>query len=106
MAEATRDWAITTGGTAKGASNRLAEHLRAGRPELAIDPRIMAGDIASELLAAAVEIEANLIVVGARERRGMLARLGLGRVSRKLVRRAECSVLVIRGGEAERRASE
>lgn len=53
------------------------------------------------MLATAGAIDADVIVVGARERRGMLARLGLGSVSRKLVRWADCSVLVIRGGEAE-----
>ena len=85
----------------------MFERLLAVMPTRSHESRILAGDVASELLAIAAEIEADLIVVGAREQHGMLARLGLGSVSRKLVRRAGCSVLVVRdGGTAGRRDGE
>jgi nucleotide-binding universal stress UspA family protein len=96
LAETMRDWTAAAESEARAAARHLAERLRAAAPDLVVEPRLLAGDVASELLATAVEIGADLIVVGARERRGMTARLGLGSVSRKLVRRAEHSVLVVR----------
>lgn len=79
-------------------SERLATHLAANSAGLTVDSRSLSGDVADELVETATAISADLIVTGARARRGMHARLGLGSVSRAIVRRAECSVLVVRPG--------
>jgi len=97
LAEAAREWTVAANASGREAAERLAAYLRAGAPGRTVETRPLAGDVAGELLRAATEIAADLIVVGARERRGMLAHLGLGSVSRKLVRRAGCSLLVVRG---------
>jgi nucleotide-binding universal stress UspA family protein len=81
-----------------GQAERLAAHLTAGAPGGAAESRSLEGDVADELLRTASEIQADLIVAGARARSGLRANLGLGSVSRALVRRAECSVLVVRPG--------
>ena len=52
------------------------------------------GDPAAELVEAARELEADLIVLGRRSR--SLRRLVLGSVSDAVVRRAPCDVLVVR----------
>lgn len=77
-------------------ADRLAAHLAANTQDLAVETRSLKGDVAGELVRAAKEVPADLIVAGARARRGMRAHLGLGSVSRALVRRAACSVLVVR----------
>jgi nucleotide-binding universal stress UspA family protein len=81
--------------------------MRAGDPQRVVETRVVRGelrpsafedraDVAPALLAEAESLGADLIVVGARERPGFTARLGLGSVSRKLVRRAPMAVLVVR----------
>jgi nucleotide-binding universal stress UspA family protein len=82
---------------AESAAHAVAELLRRRAPDWAVEERTLAGDIASALLAEAVAQAADLIVVGARQRQGLTGRLGLGSVSRKLVRRAGSAVLVVRG---------
>lgn len=52
------------------------------------------GDPAEEITAAAVELDADLIVIGSRGRTG-LARFVLGSVARQVVRHAPASVLVV-----------
>lgn len=98
LAEAAREWTVAANASGRDVAERLAAYLRSGAPGRAVETRPLAGDVAGELLRAAGELDAGLIVVGARERRGMLAHFGLGSVSRKLVRRAGCSLLVVRGG--------
>ena len=56
---------------------------------------IRAGDPARELVDAAAEHRADLIVVGSRGRSG-LARVLLGSIARNVVTSAHCSVLVVR----------
>ena len=68
-----------------------ADRLRAHGMDATSDAR--AGDPAVELLAAATEVGADLIVVGSRGRTG-LARLVLGSVARRVVQQAEASVLI------------
>jgi nucleotide-binding universal stress UspA family protein len=68
-----------------------ADRLRAHGMQVASEAR--AGDPAGELLAAATEVGADLIVVGSRGRTG-LARLVLGSVARRVVQHAKASVLV------------
>jgi nucleotide-binding universal stress UspA family protein len=60
------------------------EHLKQGHP-------------AGEIAALARELDADLVVVGRRER-GALGRLFLGGVSNKVARDAPCPILVVRGG--------
>ncbi len=79
-------------------SERLAAHLSANSAGHTVDSRSLTGDVAGELVETATAISADLIVTGARARHGMRARLGLGSVSRAIVRRAGCSVLVVRSG--------
>ena len=52
------------------------------------------GEPADELVAAATELDADLVVVGRRSE-GPLTRLVLGSVSGDVVRRAPCDVLVV-----------
>lgn len=86
-------------GPAGAAADDLAARLRSAEPGWSVETRVLAGDVAEELMRAAADLAADLIVVGARERGGLIGRLGLGNVSRKLVRRAACSVLVVRAAE-------
>jgi nucleotide-binding universal stress UspA family protein len=53
------------------------------------------GDPAEELLDAARDVHADLVVVGGRTHNGA-SRAALGTVSEELVRRAPCDVLVVR----------
>jgi nucleotide-binding universal stress UspA family protein len=53
------------------------------------------GNAASDIIRAAQDISAELVVVGTRGRTG-LARLALGSVAEAFVSRAHCSVLVVR----------
>jgi nucleotide-binding universal stress UspA family protein len=62
------------------------------------------GDAATELLAAARESQADLIVIGTHGRTG-LARLVLGSVARNVLQHASCSVLVVREGSWETKAT-
>jgi nucleotide-binding universal stress UspA family protein len=62
------------------------------------------GDAADELVAAAEERGAELIVVGTREA-GFVERLLGGSVSQDVARRARCDVLVVHPHGAERRGS-
>ena len=66
------------------------------RGELNPTPLDVRGDIAPTLLSQVEVFDASLVVVGARERRGLTRRLGLGSVSRRLVRHAPSAVLVVR----------
>ena len=68
-----------------------ADRLRARGMNVTSEAR--AGDPAGELLAAATEAGADLIVVGSRGRTG-LARLVLGSVARRVVQHAKASVLI------------
>lgn len=89
------------------AGERFIERMHAGDPGRSVTMRVIRGalqpsafesraDVAPALLAEAEALKADLIVVGAREQSGVAARLGLGSVSRKLVRRASMAVLVVR----------
>ncbi len=68
--------------TGRTAAERCVTHLRAEVP-------------ADEITRLAVEVEADIIVVGTHGRRGV-SRLVLGSVAESVVRRAECPVLVVR----------
>lgn len=93
----------------EGAASPLLSHLidaERGRAELAMaeiaarygagaEPHVEVGPPADVILDAASRLEAELIVVGSHGRSG-LRRLTLGSVAETVVRRAACSVLVVR----------
>lgn len=63
------------------------------------EARVLEGSPASEIVAHAEEIGAELVVVGTRGRTG-LARLALGSVAERVIRGASCSVLAVRVSSA------
>lgn len=100
-------WAEDDRVEAELAGQRFVERVRAGDPGRTVETRVIRGelhpsvmepraDVVPALLAEAKALDASLMVVGAREHHGLTARLGLGSVSRKLVRRAPMAVLVVR----------
>lgn len=88
-------WQVESEADALRVHQKLAEdaadRLRAHGMQVTSEAR--AGDPAGELLAAATEAGADLIVVGSRGRTG-LARLVLGSVARRVVQHAKASVLI------------
>jgi nucleotide-binding universal stress UspA family protein len=82
---------------ATGHENGLLERARERLVRRQIAARYLepAGDAGRTLLETAESIGADLVVVGRRERNA-LRRLWLGSVSARVVRRAECDVLVVR----------
>lgn len=102
------DWDEAEQAETTAAGKRFIERMHAGDPERSVTTRVVHGalqpsafesraDVAPALLAEAEALKADLIIVGAREHPGFAAKLGLGSVSRKLVRRASMAVLVVRG---------
>jgi nucleotide-binding universal stress UspA family protein len=78
---------------------RVAAELR--RAGLAVDTELAAGPPEDVIIQRAATLGSDLIVLGAR-RQGALEATLLGSVSRAVVDRAPCSVLVARGGSAAR----
>jgi len=74
-----------------------AVHALSGAP-LKISAEIIAGRAARQIIERAKHWEADLIVLGTNERRG-LSRLLFGSTSAAVAKRAHCSVRVIRGNE-------
>ncbi|MFO0796593.1 MAG: universal stress protein [Gemmataceae bacterium] len=71
------------------------ECLGTDDPTLRITRRALRGEPAAEILKAAGEYAADLIVMGTHGRGG-LARLALGSVAEKVLRHAPCPVLTVR----------
>jgi nucleotide-binding universal stress UspA family protein len=84
-----REWAEETAGEAAA---------RAARAGVAAEVEIRHGDAAAGICAVAAERGARLVVVGTHGS-GSLEAAVLGSVSRAVVRRARCSVLVARAAE-------
>lgn len=83
------------GARAETDAGRLAAALtEAGIPA---QPTVRRGDAASEIVAAATSLGADLVVAGSRGLTG-LDRLLLGSVARNVVVHAQCSVLIVRKG--------
>lgn len=75
----------------------IAARLRSLRPRpRAVKTVVREGDAADEILAAAHDFAADLIVVGSRGQTG-LARFFAGSIARRVLRGAKCSVLIARG---------
>ena len=68
---------------------------------LTISGEVIAGTSARQIIAAAKRWQADLIVVGSNERRG-LKRFLIGSISADVAKEAHCSVRVIRGSSASR----
>jgi nucleotide-binding universal stress UspA family protein len=86
---------------AEEAAGRIAA---AGRTA---EPKVLTGDAATAIIAAAHEFEADLVVIGSRGQTG-LARMVLGSVARNVLHGSGSSVLVVhppRAGRAEDRAT-
>jgi nucleotide-binding universal stress UspA family protein len=76
----------------------MAASLRATRP---IESRVVEGcDVAETLRAVAVEIDADLIVIGTHARSGIVHLL-LGSVTVRTLRRVPCPVLAVRANEED-----
>jgi len=72
-----------------------------GRPGVAVDGDLREGPPWAEIIAAATEGGADLIVIGTHGRRG-LSRALLGSVAEKVVRSATCPVLTVHGPPGDR----
>ena len=85
-------------GRIEAATRKAMEEVieRARRPGLAIEGVLRQGPAWSEIVAAAADIKADLVVIGTHGRRG-LAHALLGSVAEKVVRAAPCPVLTVRG---------
>jgi nucleotide-binding universal stress UspA family protein len=81
---------------ARADAEAMAESLTS--IEIPATAHVRKGDRAREILAAAKDLSADLIVTGSRGL-GAVDRLLLGSVARNVVTHAHCSVLVVRGGQ-------
>ena len=80
--------------TAEDELMRLADQL-AGNGGVAITCEVRGGDAANEIVAAAKDRGADLVVVGHRGQ-GRLAQVIMGSVARRILETAPCPVLVVR----------
>jgi len=100
---------------ADGASKMMVEHEHRIRELLAgelgdasnpmwgkIDAQIGVGGAAEQIVQLAIDVEADFVVVGRHERRG-LERLGLGSVSAEVSRSAPCTVVIARDSDYDGR---
>ncbi len=67
-----------------------------------IDAQVGVGDAAEQIVQIAIDVEADFIVVGARERHGV-DRLRVGSVTAEVSRRAPCSVVIARAPDYDTR---
>lgn len=84
-------------------AEQLAEHL--AEQHIPTTPTVTTGDAAHEIIDAARRRGADLIVTGTRSLHG-LERVVLGSVSRNVLLHAPCSVVVLRGINTTRRATD
>ena len=81
-------------------AERAASRLTARGSTAEVDVRV--GDPARQIVAAATDFDASLIVMGSRGLSG-IRRILLGSVARNVLHQAPCSVLVVRGSDEGRR---
>jgi nucleotide-binding universal stress UspA family protein len=82
-----------------GIRENLAEIVGRGRQRVDIRYRVASGRVASAILGAAAELDADLIVLGVRPSSGVLDRF-LWPIAYEVVREANCPVLTMRGCRA------
>lgn len=85
-------------GTAKEDGKELIAAIRRRAPELAALEFMPIGDPAAEIVKAAREWPANLIVIGSHGRRG-IKRAVLGSVAESVMHHAPCPVMVVKAEE-------
>lgn len=85
---------IAPGESVAAVRRQLAE-LAAQAPDLHIETRLVEGEPAQSILAAARETHSDVIVMGTHGRTG-LGRMLMGSVAEAVVRRAECPVLTVK----------
>jgi nucleotide-binding universal stress UspA family protein len=71
------------------------DKLQAPDPKVHVEPRLVEGDAAGEILRAAEETQCDVIVMGTHGRTG-LGRLLMGSVAEQVLRKAPCLVLTVR----------
>jgi nucleotide-binding universal stress UspA family protein len=71
------------------------QHVVPKDPKLAVEHRLVEGDVAKEILRLAGETKSDLIVMGTHGRTG-LGRLLMGSVAEQVVRKASCPVLTVK----------
>jgi nucleotide-binding universal stress UspA family protein len=81
------------------------DDLRPRDPNVQVEHWLVGGDPASEILKAARDAKADLIVTGTRGRTG-LGRLLMGSVAEQVVRNAPCPVVTVRARFREMEAAE
>jgi universal stress protein A len=69
--------------------------LESGNPEVQIEPRLLQGYAATEILRIAADTKCDLILMGTHGRTGM-GRLMMGSVAEQVVRKAPCPVLTVK----------
>jgi nucleotide-binding universal stress UspA family protein len=69
--------------------------LQAPDPKLPVEHRLAVGDPATEILQAAKDVQADLIVMGTHGRAGA-SRVLMGSVAEQVLRRASCPVLTVK----------
>ena len=82
------------GGPWEAITDRLHK-IRAPDPKIVIEYRLEEGSAAAEILRVAHETGCDLIVLGTHGRTG-LSRLLMGSVAEQVIRKATCSVLVVK----------
>jgi nucleotide-binding universal stress UspA family protein len=70
------------------------EAVRPPDPSVAVERRLCKGDAATEIIALAADVKADVIVLGTHGRKGV-GRLLLGSVAEAVLRRAPCPVLTL-----------
>jgi nucleotide-binding universal stress UspA family protein len=70
--------------------------IRRAHPELTIRPEVVEGQPAAEIIDLAQRLPADIVVIGTHGRTG-IGHLLLGSVAERVLRRAPCPVLVVRG---------
>jgi nucleotide-binding universal stress UspA family protein len=71
------------------------QQLESESPEVQMEPRLVQGYAAEEILRAAAETKCDLIMMGTHGRTGM-GRLLMGSVAEQIVRKAPCPVLTVK----------
>ena len=89
-----KGWGVTAAEQTNAALRSICEQLRVP-PEIDVEPVLLTGDPATELLAYASSLRADLIAVGTHGH-GFITRMLLGSVTTRVVRGANCSVLSAR----------